>query len=174
MYTPSDGFNWQVAKALHLTTGVFHGQFHEHLLQTHLKMEPICVILNRQISDHHPLHEILKYHCRGMLPLNANAGPSFFGESGSANIMFGFGSPGAIKLVQRGFKKMIWNDIDLENNLKVCCSEKAMLDLWQESLVRVVMADRQRVTTQGQGTNFGCKKVGIVHVEAFSSFKITF
>ncbi|XP_065062166.1 linoleate 9/13-lipoxygenase-like [Rhopilema esculentum] len=118
VYTPSDGFNWQVAKALHLITEIFHGHFHEHLLQTHFKMEPICVVLNRQISEFHPLHELLKYHCRGILPLNANAAPSAFGESGPVNILFGFGAPGAIKLVQRGYKKMTWNDIDLENNLK--------------------------------------------------------
>ena len=41
-----------------------YNQVAEHLTKTHLLLEPFCVSKDRQLSENHPLHQIIKYHCR--------------------------------------------------------------------------------------------------------------
>ena len=82
-------------------------------------MEPVCVAIYRHLSSLHPLHQILKYHCRGLLAVNANGNVALLKEDRTIRSLFGYGHIGAIKLLSQEYKKMVWNDVDLEVNIKV-------------------------------------------------------
>ena len=97
----------------------FVAQMYEHLLRTHLRMEPVCISLYRHLSNKHPLHQILKYHCRGLIPLNKQGKFTLLNETKALRSLFPFGNEGGAKLMQNGYPGMKWNDIDLEENVKV-------------------------------------------------------
>ena len=82
-------------------------------------MEPVCIALHRHLSALHPLNKILKYHCRGLLPTNAQATVSLLKNPHTLRSLFGYGNQGAIKLVGKEYPKMVWGDIDLHANIKV-------------------------------------------------------
>eukprot|EP00794_Sanderia_malayensis_P009937 gene9937-10957_t len=115
VYTPRDGYLWQMAKAQVQGADLFFASFHEHLLKLHLRMEPLCVGINRHLSKFHPLHEILKFHCRGLIPVNKNGLNGLLGYGNFGQMLFGYGNEGAAELVRRGFKTTKWNDISLQN-----------------------------------------------------------
>lgn len=119
VYTPKDGLLWNISRAQLQISDMFIGQISEHLLKTHFKMEPLCVTLHRHLSKMHPLHQILKYHCRGLLPVNKNGVKVLFRTDETLKSLFGYGAEGATQLVNEEFLKMTWNDTDLELNLKV-------------------------------------------------------
>ena len=109
-----------MAKAQVDLCDTFVSQIHEHLLRTHFRMEPLCLALERHLSKKHPLHEILKYHCRGIFLANSGIATKLINDGGHVNLLYGWGSRGAHQIVRRGYKKMAWDDINLESNLKVC------------------------------------------------------
>ena len=70
IYTPADGWSWQIAKSMVM---VAYGNHHEavtHLAETHLVMEPIVVATYRQLSHRHPLYALLFNHGEGTLQIN--------------------------------------------------------------------------------------------------------
>eukprot|EP00794_Sanderia_malayensis_P009938 gene9938-10958_t len=115
VYTPKDGYLWQMAKAQVQVTDVFYGNVFEHLLKVHFNMEPLCVGINRHLSKFHPLHEILKFHCRGLIPVNKKGLNVLLGYGKSAHTLFGYGNEGAAELLRKGFKIIKWNDIGWKN-----------------------------------------------------------
>ena len=88
-------------------------------MRTHFRMEPVCIALHRHLSALHPLHQILKYHCRGLLPLNAQGAVTLLKELRTIRSLFGYGNQGAIKLLSKEYPKMVWGDIDLDVNIEV-------------------------------------------------------
>lgn len=64
VYSPEDGDLWALAKESFQVTDFAYVEMVEHLLKTHLMMEPFCVCVLRHLSKLHPLHQLLKYHCR--------------------------------------------------------------------------------------------------------------
>jgi len=118
VYTPHDGLNWTISKAeLHISD-LFFSAVVDHLLKTHFKMEPICLSMHRHLSKLHPLYQILQYHCRGLLPLNAFATPALLKVNITLRSLFSHGNEGATQLLLKEFPKMVWDDVDLEVNLK--------------------------------------------------------
>ena len=115
MYTPKDGFNWDLAKLLVQGADFLFSQIHEHLLRTHFRMETVCVSLYRHLSGLHPLHELLKYHCRGLFPLNANGTIVLLSPGKYAHALFPVGHLGAFKLLQKGYAEMVWDDFGIDN-----------------------------------------------------------
>ena len=64
VYSPEDGDLWLLAKDSFQVTDYAYVEMVEHLLKTHLMMEPFCVCILRYLSKLHPLHQLMKYHCR--------------------------------------------------------------------------------------------------------------
>ena len=64
VYSPENGDLWALAKENFQVTDFAYVEMVEHLLKTHLMMEPFCVCILRHLSKLHPLHQLLKYHCR--------------------------------------------------------------------------------------------------------------
>eukprot|EP00112_Aurelia_sp_Birch-Aquarium-sp1_P003354 Seg1374.10 transcript_id=Seg1374.10/GoldUCD/mRNA.D3Y31 product="Seed linoleate 9S-lipoxygenase-3" protein_id=Seg1374.10/GoldUCD/D3Y31 len=117
-----------MAKAQVDICDVFLSQIHEHLLRAHFRMEPLCIALERHLSTKHPLYEILKYHCRGLLAGNSGILTNLITDGGHVNLIFGLGSRGSHQVIRRGYKKAVWDDINLEDNLK-------KLKCWQETVI---------------------------------------
>lgn len=82
-------------------------------------MEPICVSMNRHLSILHPIHQIFQYHCRGLLSLNAYGLPALLHANVTIRSLFSHGNQGTIQVILKEYSKMVWNDIDLEVNIKV-------------------------------------------------------
>ena len=58
--------------------------------------------------------------------MNANGLKALNSQGGFLDQLFGYGHLGSYKLLQRGYKKMVWNDIGLENNIKVNISQESI------------------------------------------------
>ena len=119
VHTPRHGHLWNISKAQLQISDGFAGQVLEHLMKTHLRMEPFCVALQRHLSSLHPLHQIMKHHCRGLLPLNARGAVTLLEEERTIRSLFGYGNRGAMNLLRNEYPKMVWGDIDLEANIRV-------------------------------------------------------
>ena len=82
-------------------------------------MEPICIAMHRHLSKFHPLHQILQYHCRGLIPVNAFGLVSLLANHRTYRSLFSYGNDSAIDLLLKEYRKMVWDDVDLEVNIKV-------------------------------------------------------
>ena len=94
-------------------------QVAEHLAKTHLLMEPFCVSKDRQLSEWHPLHQILKYHCRGISITDKLAFKILLGKNGGLHKLFPYGYYGAVSVALRSFRQTSWNDTDFLENIRV-------------------------------------------------------
>ena len=95
----------------------------EHLLKTHLLMEPICVIMKRTFSKLHPLYQLLKPHCNYLSVTNSVGVPALFDQNEFLHILFSISNTGSINLLNKGYKEMTWEDTNFEENLKVKLNE---------------------------------------------------
>ena len=88
-------------------------------LQIHIFSEPICAVLYRQLSNKHPLNELLKYHCRGLIAVNAIGAPPLFFPLGYMDRLSAMGRKGTVLLLSRGLKTFSWKLADLHLDMKV-------------------------------------------------------
>ena len=91
----------------------------EHLLKTHLILQPICVVAKRCLSEYHPLSQILKWHCRGLLVTNTNGLPKLVLPGGYMHRLFAIGNVGAIELLNKGYAEVTWEDTHFFRKFKV-------------------------------------------------------
>lgn len=91
----------------------------EHLLKTHMILEPICVIAKRTISEFHPLSELLRWHCRGLISTNVNGLPKLLQPGGYMHNLFSMGHVGSINMLNEGYRDFSWRDTDFWKNIKV-------------------------------------------------------
>ena len=115
----TDGSKWQFAKQEVQRADLTHLQIIEHLLKTHLLMEPICVTIKRTLSVYHPLNQILQWHCRGTFITNSIGLPNLVNQYGYMHQLLAIGDVGSIELLNRGYMSLTWNDTDFKENLKV-------------------------------------------------------
>ena len=119
VYSPVDGLKWLKAKQYIQRADFIYAQLLEHLLKTHLLMEPICVIMRRSLSVFHPLHQILKWHCRGLHVVNSLGLKALLNEGEYTHKLFAIGHAGAVELLNRAYPDMSWADTEFDENLKV-------------------------------------------------------
>lgn len=112
MYSPEDGDLWALAKESFQVTDFAYVEMVEHLLKTHLMMEPFCVCVLRYLSKLHPLHQLLKYHCRGLLPTNKVGFPKLVDDQAYMHQLFAIGNVGAVTLLVRAYQSLTWADTD--------------------------------------------------------------
>ena len=92
----------------------------EHLSNVHLFMEPICVCVNRQFSQLHPMHQILKYHCRGLIGTNKLGYPFLVAPGkGTLDKLLTVGAEGAFQMILRAYQNFDWERTDFLDNIKV-------------------------------------------------------
>ena len=90
-------------------------------LKTHLLMEPFCVILKRAMASKHPLHQVLRYHCRDVTIPNSVGTPALIDEGNYMDQLFAFGSEGTTRLLEDAHKIATWEVTDFRGELKVRC-----------------------------------------------------
>lgn len=98
---------------------ITHAELIEHLLKTHLLMEPICVILRCTLSKYHPLFEFLMWHCRGLFVTNSLGIKALLDPGEFLHKLFAIGHVGAIQLLNEGYKHLTWKDTEFKKNLEV-------------------------------------------------------
>ena len=82
-------------------------------------MEPFCVILHRTLSTHHPLHQILKYHCRDVTVPNTLGTVELISEGGYIDKLFAFGNKGTERILTDVYPLSTWDVTDFRGELKV-------------------------------------------------------
>ena len=122
VYTPKDKDLWMLAKLSVQGADLGYNQVAEHLAKTHLLMEPFCVSKDRQLSERHPLHQIIKYHCRGISITDKLAFKILLAEYGSLHNLFPYGYRGAVSIALKQFRLTSWKDTDFLNNIRVMCN----------------------------------------------------
>lgn len=122
VYTPKDKDLWMLAKLSVQGADVGYNQVAEHLAKTHLLMEPFCVSKDRQLSERHPLHQLIKYHCRGISITDKLAFKLLLAENASLHRLFPYGYSGAVSIALRQFRLTSWKDTDFLNKIKVMCN----------------------------------------------------
>ncbi|XP_031549235.1 arachidonate 5-lipoxygenase-like [Actinia tenebrosa] len=116
--TPNDGDKWLLAKqTVQVADFVYAGSV-EHLLKTHLFIEPICVAMLRHFHSLHPLHQLLKFHCRGVSGTNKFNINNLTGRNSTSDLLFAVGYPGGYQLLRRSFEASSWDDADFVKNIK--------------------------------------------------------
>lgn len=116
--SPSDGAKWLLAKEEIQRADITHAELIEHLLKTHLLMEPICVLMRRSLSSYHPIHQIFKWHCRGLFVTNSLGLPALVDPYALLHILFAIGHTGGVELLNKGYQYLSWADTDFKNNLE--------------------------------------------------------
>ena len=119
VYTPADGNRWLLAKHLYQLADFSYVEMIEHLLKTHLVLQPICVIAKRTISEFHPLGKLLKWHCRGLITTNVNGFPKLMLPGNYMHRLFSIGHIGGMEMLNKGYKAYNWQDNDFWENIKV-------------------------------------------------------
>ena len=119
VYTPEDGDNWMLAKLNVQLSDYSTSQIVEHLCKVHFTVEPICLALERQLSEKHPLYDFMRFHCRGIFTANTLGGPTLLHDLLDLDHLLEFGNEGANHLTKAAAKIINWQDLDLKNNIKV-------------------------------------------------------
>ncbi|KAL9962251.1 hypothetical protein ACROYT_G031333 [Oculina patagonica] len=112
VYTPANGGNWMMAKLNVQITDLGYAQLVEHLAKIHYFLEPFCVCLKRNLAVQHPLHQMLKFHCRELVT------PALTEEVGFVAKLFAYGAEGANRLIRDGHKFSTWEETDFRSKLK--------------------------------------------------------
>ena len=98
---------------------LFYAELIEHLLKTHLLMEPICVIMRRTLSAFHPLYQIFRWHCRGLLVTNNLGIKALLDKGEFLHQLFAIGQLGGVELLNRAYPDLSWLDTEFDKNLEV-------------------------------------------------------
>lgn len=118
VYTPKDGDLWMLAKLSVQGADLGYNQVAEHLAKTHLLLEPFCVSKDRQLSENHPLHQIIKYHCRGISITDKLAFQFLLGENQNLHRLFPYGYLGAVNIALKSYRQTSWKDTDFIGNIR--------------------------------------------------------
>lgn len=78
------------------------------------------MVLKRTLSSSHPLHQILKYHCRDVTVPNTIGAPKLVGEGEFMDQLFAFGNNGTTRLLREAHNLSTWDVTDFRNEIKVC------------------------------------------------------
>lgn len=118
VYTPKDDGLWMLAKLSVQGADLGYNQVAEHLAKTHLLLEPFCVSKDRQLSENHPLHQIIKYHCRGISITDKLAFQLLLGPNENLHKLFPYGYRGAVNIALKSYRQTSWKDTDFMGNIK--------------------------------------------------------
>ena len=116
---PKDKDLWMLAKVSVQSVDYVHSQVVEHLVKTHLLLEPFCVSKDRHLSERHPLHQMIKYHCRGISITSKGAFQFLLAENEFFHKATPHGYLGITNLALTAFRQTSWNDTDFWGNIKV-------------------------------------------------------
>lgn len=89
IYTPSDGYSWQIAKDIVRVADTEHHELLSHLTFTHLILESIALSTRRQLPEEHPVYKLLSNHTEGTLMINYLAATVLIAKGGAVDRILG-------------------------------------------------------------------------------------
>jgi arachidonate 15-lipoxygenase len=101
VWTPSDGWSWQMAKLAVRVADGCHQELLTHLAFTHLVIEPFVLATRRCLSETHPLHGLLEPHFEGTMPINALAVKKLLQPGEAVDRVVGADIPSIYELLKR-------------------------------------------------------------------------
>lgn len=107
--TPSSDFwTWQMAKAAALCARNLKQQALNHLLETHLVPEVICVGVQQCLSQGHPMRRILEPHLEHIIPINVAARKLLLNDDGLIDRSMASGAGGFVDLIKHAWTTWRW------------------------------------------------------------------
>jgi arachidonate 15-lipoxygenase len=101
IWTPSDGWAWQMAKQAVRAADGCHQELLSHLAYTHLVIEAFVVATRRQLSESHPIYALLDPHFEGTMPINALAVKKLIQPGEAVDRLLGADVPSIYALLER-------------------------------------------------------------------------
>jgi hypothetical protein len=119
IFTPEDDrWLWTYVKMHCQSADAAYHEVAAHLLQTHLVMETFEVSMRRNVSERHPLNELLTPHFEATLGINTAARESMLVEGGPIDIAMAAGVAGSLELMARIWKDYNWQEANLNVDLQ--------------------------------------------------------
>eukprot|EP00904_Undaria_pinnatifida_P004861 jgi/Undpi1/1504/HiC_scaffold_11.g04894.m1 len=85
IFMPTDGDNWEIAKACFRAADSIIHEVISHLAYTHIVLEGPMVSINRQLSPDHPINKLLRAHLQGTAAINLGAQNRLLVEGGAVD-----------------------------------------------------------------------------------------
>ena len=89
LVSPGDGWRWRIAMNLVQIADANHHEGVAHLGRTHMIMEAVKVVMERQLAHAHPLYALLHPHVETTLAINESAKTSLIAAGGTVDRCFG-------------------------------------------------------------------------------------
>ena len=118
VFSPYDGWDWQMAR-IHAQAADAH--YHEaiyHLLETHLVTEVFTLVTRRQLHEDHPVYQLLSPHFEYNLAINEQARKNLLAPHGEIERCMAAGSEGSMNLARIANAQWSYRDRTLECDLK--------------------------------------------------------
>ncbi|XP_031573741.1 allene oxide synthase-lipoxygenase protein-like [Actinia tenebrosa] len=118
VFTPDDEKSWFFAKSAvqRADFNVLH--IVKKRLKTHLYMDAPCTLVEKYFSEYHPLHQILRHHCRASLETNKLFELKLYGPKAPIYKALSIDYKTAVKMLNEQYNKMDFDDIDLLKDLQ--------------------------------------------------------
>ncbi len=118
IFTPSDDpWLWRTVKTHVQCADAQVQECVSHLLRTHMVLETVAVATHRQLSQAHPLHQLLVPHCRFTMAINRSARTRMLAPGGPIDNSLGVGRDGALALCAKAWKTWSFAQYDLRGDL---------------------------------------------------------
>eukprot|EP01132_Coremiostelium_polycephalum_P007594 gene7594-9338_t len=111
VFTPlSTKYEWIYAKLWFQSADGQHMEFVTHLWESHLLSEVFVIATHRQLSERHPVYQLLHPHFSLLLDINWRARGHLLAKDGPIDVLLGPGALGALRLVSKHNKDFKWNE----------------------------------------------------------------
>ncbi|XP_032242854.2 lipoxygenase LoxA [Nematostella vectensis] len=118
VYTPEEGKGWFYAKAMVQRADINVLHMIKKRLKTHLYLDAPCTLVEKYFSEYHPLHQMLRYHCRANLETNKLFELKLYGEKAPIYKALSIDYDNSVRMVNKEYGKMDFSEIDLVEELK--------------------------------------------------------
>jgi arachidonate 5-lipoxygenase len=118
VWTPKDSpHEWLLAKIYFNNANGLQQTFVDHLLYTHLFIEPFAIALRRQLAMNHPIYKLLYESTRLVIPVNSRGRTSLLDDKKPLARFVAIGGAGSLELIRRAYPKMNFDHFHLKKNL---------------------------------------------------------
>ncbi|XP_020901452.1 allene oxide synthase-lipoxygenase protein [Exaiptasia diaphana] len=116
--SPDDQKAWFFAKSTVQRADINILHLIKKRLKTHLYMDAPCTLVEKYFSEYHPLHQILRHHCRANLETNKLFELKLYGPKAPIYKALSLDFLSSRNLVNKEYVNMTFEDIDLIKELK--------------------------------------------------------
>jgi|GEM_PF-231989 len=120
IFTPKDPpWLWLTVKTYAQSADSAYHELYAHLLRTHMVSEAVWLCARRNLSDRHPLIELLRPHFRDTMAVNHAARTQMLIPGGPLPETMALGYDGSIELLERAFGEYRFDRFELDRDLEV-------------------------------------------------------